>query len=131
MTPFSSGDADVEPAELARGGLADGHRTAASSSRSTTVDVYVAMRSWKTSDASVWGQPSTGSSSLMPVGTPPNGFETSADAAAARARSASTNEKQLRSDASIAASVASSSSTGERSPARNASTSEHASPFQG
>jgi hypothetical protein len=67
----------------------------------------------------------------MPVGTPPKGSDTSAAAAAARARSGSTWEKALRSLASMAASVASSSSFGDRSPARKASTSEQASPVQG
>ena len=84
-----------------------------------------------TSDASVAGQPATGSNSLIPVGTPPNGSETSARAAAARARSGSRYENTFRSEASIAASVASSSSSGDRSPVRKASTSEHASPCHG
>src|SRR5581483_10222090 len=94
-------------------------------------DVPVALRPLNTSDASVNGHPSTGSSSLIAVGTPPNGMETSALAAAARAASVSTYVKAFRSDRSMAASVASSSSTGDRSPFRNASTSEQASPCQG
>ncbi len=99
--------------------------------RFTTSAVRVAMRSLNTSDAPVSGQPSTASSSLMPTGTPPNGLDTSASLAAASARSGSRNEKQLRSLRSMAASVACSSSTGERSPARNASTREQASSNQG
>ena len=99
--------------------------------RPTAAPVYVAIRSLKTSDASVAGQPSTESSSLMPTGTPPNGLDTSAVAAAARARSGSRNEKQFRSLASMAASVACSSSSGERSPLRKASTSEQASSNHG
>src|SRR5690606_9549845 len=47
------------------------------------------------------------------------------------ARSASRYEKQFSSLESMAARTASSSSAGDRSPARNASTSEHASPVQG
>jgi hypothetical protein len=57
--------------------------------RESMVLVYVALRSLNTSEASVWGQPSTTSSSLMPTGTPPNGSEVSADAARSRAASAS------------------------------------------
>src|SRR5947208_13075573 len=93
--------------------------------------VWPATRSLNTRDASVQGHPATGSSSLIPVGTPPNGFETSAVVAAALARSGSTWEKAFKPDVSIAASVASSSSRGDRSPARKASTSEQASPSQG
>ena len=103
----------------------------AASRRSTWCEVVVATRSRWTSEASVHGQPATGSSSLIPVGTPPKGRVTSASAAALRARSGSRWAKALRSEASMAASVASSSSTGERSPARNASTREQASPCQG
>jgi acyl-CoA thioesterase len=84
-----------------------------------------------TNDASVAGHPATLSSSFTPVGTPPNGSETSAAAAAARARSGSTNDTALISLASMAASTASSSSAGERSPDRKASTSEQASPNHG
>src|SRR3546814_13785846 len=47
-----------------------------SKSRSVWCDVRVATRSLKTSDASVHGQPDTGSSSLMAVGTPPKGSDT-------------------------------------------------------
>src|SRR5687767_788019 len=46
-------------------------------------DVRSALRPLNTSDASVKGQPSTGSSSFTAVGTPPNGRLTSALAAAA------------------------------------------------
>src|SRR4051812_39991570 len=42
-------------------------------SRSTNVEVWSATRSANTSDASVYGQPSTGSSSFTPTGSPPNG----------------------------------------------------------
>src|SRR3954470_12779163 len=99
--------------------------------RSTWCEVSVATRSLKTREASVQGQPATGSSSLIPAGTPPKGFDTSAAAAACCARSTSMCEKQLRSEASMAARVASSSSRGERSPERKASTSEQASCCQG
>src|SRR5690606_36311267 len=100
--------------------------------RSTTCPDLGAIRSLNSSDDSVHGHPATGSSSLIPVGTPPKGSDTSAARAASRSRSgSSTNEKQFSSDASMAASVASSSSSGERSPARKASTSEQASPVQG
>jgi hypothetical protein len=99
-------------------------------SRSTWWDVVVATRSLWTRDASVQGHPATGSSSLIAVGTPPKGSDTSACSTAACARSGSRWAKALRSDASMAASVASSSSRGERSPARKASTSEQASPCQ-
>ena len=102
-----------------------------SRSRSTTVEVRVATRSRNTSDASVSGHPATDSSSLMPAGTPPKGWDTSAARAASYARSGSRNEKQFRSVASMAARVASSSSTGDRSPARKASTREEASPDHG
>ena len=77
------------------------------------------------------GQPSTWSSSLMPAGTPPKGLVRSARSAAARARSGSRKEKQFRSLDPMASSVACSSSLGERSPARNASTRELASPSHG
>ncbi len=74
------------------------------------------------------GQPATWSSSLTPIGTPPNGSDTSAAAAAAVARSRSRWQNAFSGLASMAAKTASSSSTGERSPRRNASTSEQASP---
>ena len=99
--------------------------------RITEVESRDATCSRSTTDASVFGQPSTSVSSLMPSGTPPNGCEMSAAAATARAASASTNENELSSERSIAASVASSSSSGERRRARNSSTSEHASPDHG
>ncbi len=67
----------------------------------------------------------------MPMGTPPKGRETSADAAAARAASTSRWLKALRPEASMAASEASSASSGLSAPARKASTSEQASPSQG
>ena len=67
----------------------------------------------------------------MPIGTPPNGNDTSAELAAAIARSGSTDVNAFSSLPSIAAKVDSSSSTGDRSPERNASTSEHVSPSQG
>src|SRR6476646_7655811 len=82
-------------------------------------------------DASVYGHPATGSNSLMPIGTPPNGLDTSAASARSLAWSGSRNVKQFSSDRSMAASVASSSSTGDRSPDRKASTSEHVSPSHG
>jgi hypothetical protein len=91
----------------------------------------VPTRSANTRDASVLGHPVTGVSSLMAVGTPPNGSETSASAARWRAASSSTNGTALRVLAAMAPSTASSSSSGERSPARNASTNEQASPSQG
>ena len=66
--------ADVEPAELARGREPDRHDARPRrTSRRITGDVDVATRSRNTSDASVAGQPATGSSSLTPTGTPPNG----------------------------------------------------------
>ena len=102
-----------------------------STTRLIIVPVWVAVRSLKTSEASVAGHPSTESSSFTPNGTPPKGCETSAASARARAPSGSRNVKALRSLASMAASEASSSSTGERSPLRKASTSEQASPVQG
>ncbi len=58
--------------------------------RCIMVEVNVARRSANTSDASVAGHPSTESSSFTPIGTPPKGCDTSADAAASRARSSST-----------------------------------------
>src|SRR5689334_5321382 len=67
----------------------------------------------------------------MPVGTPPNGFDTSAEPATRYAHSRSRWQNAFSRDASIAAKVASSSSVGDRSPLRKASTSEQASPVQG
>src|SRR4249919_480404 len=99
--------------------------------RSSISDDFGAIRSRNTSEASVDGHPASGSSSFTPTGTPPNGALTSASRAASNARSGSRNENALRSLASIAAKVASSSSTGDRSLARNVSTSEHASPSHG
>src|SRR5690606_3616213 len=99
--------------------------------RRVVSEVKDATWSLNTSDAPVSGHPCTCSSSLMPTGTPPNGLVRSACRAAANARSGSRNEKQFRSLAAIASSVAWSSSAGDRSPARNASTREHASPSQG
>ena len=61
----------------------------AARSRATWVESWSATRSAKTRDASVYGQPATVSSSLIPRGTPPKGSETSAAAAVARAASAS------------------------------------------
>ena len=58
-----------------------------STSRVTSVEVYVATSSANTTLALVAGQPVTWSSSLTPMGTPPKGFDTSAAAAAARAAS--------------------------------------------
>ena len=99
--------------------------------RATLVESWSAISSRNVSDASVAGQPATSSSSFTPMGTPPNGRLTSAPAAARRASSGSRYENALMSERSMAARVASSSSTGERSPVRNASTSETASPDQG
>ena len=47
------------------------------------------MRSARGTEAIVNGQPATASSSLMPIGTPPNGSDTSATPAAIIARSIS------------------------------------------
>ena len=96
--------------------------------RSTISEVCVALRSANTTQASVSGQPLTESSSFTPSGTPPNGFDMSADLARARAPSASRNENALSVLAAIAANDASSSSTGEICLARNARTNEQASP---
>ena len=57
----------------------------AARNRCTTVASCGATRSRRTRHASVCGQPPTSVSSLTPTGTPPNGSETSALAAAARA----------------------------------------------
>src|SRR5690606_15222954 len=100
-------------------------------SRRSIVPVWAPLRSANTSEASVSGQPSTLSSSLIPTGTPPQGSDGSAVAAAARAPSGSRKDQAFSSDASMAARQASSSSAGERSPDRKASTREHASPVQG
>ena len=97
----------------------------------TWVESYSATRSLNTSEASVEGHPSTVSSSFTPMGTPPKGRETSADAAAARAASMSRWLKALSPDSSIAANDASRASVGLMAPARNASTSEQASPNHG
>jgi len=90
-----------------------------------------ATRSAKITAASVNGHPFTRSSSFTPNGTPPKGSETSAAAAASRARSKSVWLKALSGEASIASMQASSASRGESVPARKASTSEQASPSQG
>jgi len=99
--------------------------------RSTIVEVQPDTRSASGTEASVAGQPSTWSSSFTPSGTPPNGLDTSAAAARARAPSSSTNDTAFRLLALTAASVAFISSTGDRLPARNSSTREHASPNHG
>src|SRR6266508_969268 len=90
-----------------------------------------AIRSRKTRDAAVFGQPSTNESSLMPTGTPPKGSEMSAASADALAELGSRCGNAPRLLRSMAARTDSSSSRGERSPDRNASTREHASPCQG
>ena len=79
LTPPNS-DAVVWPA-----------RTAPPSSRRrcTWVDVAVAMSSLNGTEAWLYGHPATGSSSLTPIGTPPNGFDTSATSAASVACSRS------------------------------------------
>ena len=78
------------------------------------------------------GQPVTWSSSFTPIGTPPNGLVHVGAAAAARsACSRARWQNAFRSLASMAAYVAASSSTGERSPLRNSSTNEQASPCHG
>ena len=99
--------------------------------RWTIVDVAVAISSAKAPTPWVYGHPATSSSSLTPIGTPPNGMETSATPAAVAARSRSRWLKAFSGLASIAVNTASSSSTGERSPRRKASTSEQASPVHG
>src|SRR5262249_26558999 len=103
----------------------------ASRKRCTSSESWVATWSFSGTLACVYGQPATESSSLTPTGTPPNDVLTSARVAASRAASTSRCENALSSEASIATSVASSSSAGVRSPDRNASTSEHASPSHG
>lgn len=99
--------------------------------RRTWVEVWSATSPAKATEACVYGHPSTASSSLTAIGTPPKGRETSAAAAAARAPSSSTKQTAFSSLAPTAARVASSSSVGERSPERKASTSEQASPDHG
>ncbi len=99
--------------------------------RSMANEVWSPTWSFSATDASVYGQPANGSSSFTPKGTPPSGSRTSASAATARARFSSTWLKALSSLAPMADSVASTSSFGDRSPERNASTSETASPSHG
>jgi hypothetical protein len=70
--------------------------------RCTMTDVCVATLSLKTTHASVSGQPATSSSSFTPIGTPPNGSDTSARRAAASASSRGVKLKAFRSLASIA-----------------------------
>ena len=48
--------------------------------RCTIIDVDVAMRSASGTDAWVYGQPATRSSSLTPIGTPPKGSDDVGDA---------------------------------------------------
>src|ERR1700723_3602449 len=103
----------------------------ASFNRAVMVPSWSAISSFRTRDASVWGQPLTGSSSLTPMGTPPKGSETSAAAAVARACSSSMKHTAFSEDAPMAVSEASRASVGEMVPARNASTSEHASSIHG
>ncbi len=103
----------------------------AARSRTTWVESNGAVRSAKTSEASVNGHPATGSSSLTPMGTPPKGRDTSAAAAWARAASGSRWLTALRPDDPMAARDASSASVGLRVPARKASTSEQASSSHG
>src|SRR5205807_7662322 len=76
-------------------------------------------------------QPSTISSSLTANGTPPKGLVTSALAAARLAPSASMWQIALYGSASADSMTVSTASAGVSSPARNASTSEQASPSQG
>jgi len=99
--------------------------------RAVVVASYSATRSLNTNDASVCGQPLTASSSFTPIGTPPNGSCTSAEAAASRAGSSSTKHTALSLESAMAANDPSSASVGEMMPARNASTREQASPIQG
>src|SRR5207248_3014125 len=103
----------------------------ASRTRRTSAESCVATSSCSGTLACVYGHPATESSSFTPTGTPPKGASRSARAAASCAASSSRYEKALRSERSMAASVTSSSSSGVRSPERNASTSEHASPTHG
>ena len=95
------------------------------------VPSYSAMRSLKTREASVCGQPLTGSSSLTPMGTPPKGRRTSAACADVRACSSSMKQTAFSDDAAMAANEPSRASVGDSSPARKASTREQASPNQG
>ena len=99
--------------------------------RTTDVSSSDATRSLKTTEASVYGQVATRSSSLTPNGTPPKGRVRSALAAARRARSKSVKLNAFSGEASIAAMKSSSASSGDRSLARNASTSPQASPNHG
>ncbi len=101
----------------------------ASTRRWILVSVNDATSSAKGTEPCVSGQPSTRSSSLTPTGTPPKGSDTSTVRAASRAASGSEKHTALRAEASMAARLASSSSSGDRSPARKASTNETASPF--
>jgi hypothetical protein len=71
--------------------------------RCTCVDVAVAISSRSGTDARLCGQPATWSSSLTPIGTPPNGFVTSATPAASVACSRSRWQKAFSGLASIAA----------------------------
>src|SRR5580704_15162610 len=66
----------------------------------------------------------------MPMGTPPNGSDTSADEAVRRAPSGSRWQKAFKDEREIAARDMSSASRGEIDPARNAETREQASPVQ-
>ncbi len=99
--------------------------------RSSCVEVTSLTPSRSGTDACVYGQPVTWSSSFTPIGTPPNGLLTSAARAAASASSRGVKQNALRSLASIADYTAASSSAGERRPLRYSSTSEHASPCHG
>ena len=74
-----------------------------SRSRCTCVDVPVAMSSRSGTEAWVNGQPATWSSSLTPIGTPPNGIDTSATPAASVACSRSRWLNAFSGLASIAA----------------------------
>ena len=127
------GDADVEAAELAGRRLPDRHH-AAPLEEPLRRGATCAWRRGPGRRATprCTGQPATGSSSLIAGG---HAAERQRQVGALGRRAGPArrrrSEKQFRSEASMAASVASSSSTGERSPARNASTSEDASPVHG
>src|SRR6516165_12813739 len=99
--------------------------------RVTDVSSCTATRSLKITDASVYGQPSTFSSSFTPKGTPPKGRPTSAEAAASRAWSKSVKLHTFSGDRSSAAMQSSRASSGDTSFARNASTRLQASPNHG
>ena len=99
--------------------------------RDSDVSSWSETRSLKSIDASVYGQPSTRSSSLTPQGTPPKGSVTLALRAASRARSKSVKLKALSGDASMAAMQASRASSGDSSLARKASTRPQASSSHG